>query len=194
MAASSVSERCEYITPDEAKGLLGVDAHASTAPSKGLFTSCGYTNLTGDALTIYISDYGLPSVAQQFFEKTREVLKSTTNEDTLGAAAFSYTATAPVPAAPGGSSTAPSASSEAAPPASGAATQTPVATNDRTGAPVVPIEPPGVITLVVLKDHRTVKLEAAGPFAGRPQQLPKLRAIASRVVAALPPPTPETPR
>ncbi len=51
--------------------------------------------------------------------------------------------------------------------------------------------------LLALKDHRTVKLEASGPLVTQPHQLPKLRAIITRVVSTLPapaPPAPETPR
>jgi hypothetical protein len=169
---------CEYITPEEAKGLLGVDATPSSAPSKGLFTSCGYTSAAGDALTVYVSDYGLPSVAKQFFEKTREVLKTATSEDTLGVPAFMHvTAPGPLlpPQTPGAAAT-PAAATPAASPAPGA---------------------PGVVMLLALKDHRTVKIEAAGPLVTQSHQLPKLRAILTRVVATLPapaPPAPEPPR
>ena len=51
--------------------------------------------------------------------------------------------------------------------------------------------------LLALKDHRTVKLEASGPLVTQSHQLPKLRAIITRVVSTLPapaPPVPETPR
>jgi hypothetical protein len=51
--------------------------------------------------------------------------------------------------------------------------------------------------LLALKDHRTVKLEASGPLVTQAHQLPKLRAIITRVVSTLPapaPPAPETPR
>lgn len=156
---------CEYITPDEAKGLLGVDATASRAPSRGSFTSCGYSGTAGDALTVYIADYGQPSIAKEFFEKTREVLKTATNEDTLGVPAFMHV-TPPGPlAAPQAPGTAP-----APPPA------------------------PGVVMLLALKDHRTVKLEATGPLVTQPHQLPKLRAILTRVVTTLPAPAPAPPR
>jgi hypothetical protein len=168
---------CEYITPEEAKGLLGLDATASSAPTKGLFTSCGYTSAAGDTLTVYVSDYGLPSVAKQFFEKTREVLKTTTNEDTLGVPAFMHVT------APGPLVTPPAPGAQAAP----ASQPTPGA------APSAP----GVVMLLALKDHRTVKLEASGPLVTQPHQLPKLRAILTRVVSTLPapaPPAPETPR
>jgi hypothetical protein len=163
---------CQYITPEEAKGLLGVDATASSAPTKGVFTSCGYTSAGGDTLTVYVSDYGLPSVAKQFFEKTREVTKTATNEDTLGVPAFMHI-TAPAPVAV-----------VAAPPP---------------GAAPAPATPgaPGVVMILALKDHRTVKLEASGPLVTQPHQLPKLRAIITRVVSTLPaaaPPAPETPR
>lgn len=165
----SPNQVCEYITPEEAKGLLGVEATPSSAPTKGLFTSCGYTSAGGDTLTVYVSDYGLPSVAKQFFEKTREVLKTATNEDTVGVPAFMHiTAPGPVVA-----------------PAPGAAP-----------APAVP-GTPGVVMLLALKDHRTVKLEASGAVVTQPHQLPKLRAIITRVVSTLPapaPPAPETPR
>lgn len=162
----SPNQACEYITPEEAKGLLGVETTPSSAPTKGLFTSCGYTSAGGDTLTVYVSDYGLPSVAKQFFDKTREVLKTATNEDTIGVPAFMHV-TAPAPATP---------------PAAGAA-PTP--------------GPPGVVMVLALKDHRTVKLEASGPLVTQPHQLPKLRAIITRVVSTLPapaPPAPETPR
>lgn len=171
----SPNQACEYITPDEAKGLLGAEATPSSAPTKGLFTSCGYTSASGDAVTVYVSDYGLPSVAKQFFDKTRELLKTAANEDTIGVPAFLHiTAPGPVamPAAPG-----------AAPAASPGGQVTPGA--------------PGIVMLLALKDHRTVKLEASGPLVTQPQHLPKLRAILTRVVATLPapaPPAPETPR
>lgn len=164
---------CEYITPEEAKGLLGVGATPSSAPTKGLFTSCGYTSAGGDTLTVYVSDYGLPSVAKQFFEKTREVLKTATNEDTVGVPAFMHV-TAPGPVTPPAPGAAPSAAA----------------------TPAVP-GTPGVVMLLALKDHRTVKLEASGPLVTPPHQLPKLRAIITRVVSTLPapaPPAPETPR
>jgi hypothetical protein len=174
--APAPAQVCQYITPEEAKGLLGVDATASSAPTKGLFTSCGYTSAAGDTLTVYVSDYGLPSVAKQFFEKTREVLKTATNEDTLGVPAFMHiTAPGPVapPAAPG---TAPAPAPAPAAPGQAA---------------------PGVVMLLALKDHRTVKLEASGPLVTQAHQLPKLRAIITRVVTTLPalaPPATETPR
>ena len=78
--------------------MLGGEATPSSAPTKGVFTSCGYTSAGGDTLTVYVSDYGLPSVAKQFFEKTREVLKTATSEDTLGVPAFMHV-TAPGPLA-----------------------------------------------------------------------------------------------
>lgn len=166
---------CQYITPEEAKGLLGVEATPSSMPTKGLFTSCGYTSAAGDTLTVYVSDYGLPSVAKQFFEKTREVLKTATSEDTLGVLAFMHV-TAPGPLV-----------TPAAPPTGGAA----AAGQPAPGAP-------GVVMLLALKDHRTVKLEASGPLVTQPHQLPKLRAIITRVVstlpAAAPAPAPEPPR
>jgi hypothetical protein len=164
---------CQYITPEEAKGLLGVEATPSSMPTKGLFTSCGYTSAAGDTLTVYVSDYGLPSVAKQFFEKTREVMKTTTSEDTLGVPAFLHvTAPGPLaaPSAPGAAPAAPPAAS----PAGSATTPQPAP-----GAP-------GVVMLLALKDHRTVKLEASGPLVTQPHQLPKLRAIITRVVSTLP--------
>jgi hypothetical protein len=166
--APSPGQVCQYITPEEAKGLLGVEATASSAPTKGLFTSCGYTSAGGDTLTVYVSDYGQPSIAKEFFEKTREVLKTATNEDTLGVPAFMHT-TAPAPLV-----TAPATAGAPAPPA-----------------------PPAVVMLLALKDQRTVKLEASGPLVTQTHQLPKLRAIITRVVSTLPapaPPTPEPPR
>ena len=166
-APPAPAQVCEYITPEEAKGLLGVETTASSAPTKGLFTSCGYTSAAGDTLTVYVSDYGLPSVAKEFFEKTREVLKTATNEDTVGVPAFMHV-TAPSPL----TTTAPA-------PAPGA-------------PPAVPATP-GVVMLLALKDHRTVKLEAAGPLVTQPHQLPKLRAIITRVVATLPAPAPPAP-
>lgn len=172
-APPSPAQVCQYITPEEAKGLLGGETTASSAPTKGLFTSCGYTSAGGDTLTVYVSDYGIPSVAKEFFEKTREVLKTATNEDTVGVPAFVHI-TAPGPLV--------------TPPAPGAAP-----------APATPAAPatPGVVMLLALKDHRTVKLEASGPLVTQAHQLPKLRAIITRVVTTLPapaPPAPETPR
>jgi hypothetical protein len=171
--AAAPEQACQYITPEEAKGLLGVDTTASSAPSKGLFTSCGYTSAAGDTLTVYVSDYGLPSVAKQFFEKTREVLKTARNEDTLGVPAFMHLTAPGPPVAPA----APAA--PAAPPAGAAAS----------GQPAAP-GTPGVVMLLALKDHRTVKLEASGPLVTQPHQLPKLRAILTRVVSTLPAPAP----
>jgi hypothetical protein len=176
----AAAQVCQYITPEEAKGLLGGETTPSSAPTKGVFTSCGYTSPGGDTLTVYVSDYGLPSVAKQFFEKTREVLKTATNEDTLGVPTFMHI-TAPGPLAP--------------PPAPGAA-PAPAAPAPAGPAPAAP-GAPGVVMLLALKDHRTVKLEASGPLVTQPHQLPKLRAIITRVVSTLPapaPPAPETPR
>jgi hypothetical protein len=168
--------------------LLGGETTPSSAPTKGVFTSCGYTSAGGDTLTVYVSDYGLPSVAKQFFEKTREVLKTATNEDTLGVPAFMHvTAPGPLvtPAAPGATPAA------AAPPPPAAPTGTTAAASQP--APGAP----GVVMFLALKDHRTVKLEASGPVVTQSHQLPKLRAIITRVVTTLPapaPPAPETPR
>ena len=198
---------CEYITPEEAKGLLGIDASASRAPSKGSFTSCGYTSAAGDQLTVYIADYGQPSIAKEFFDKTREVLKTATNEDTLGVPAFMHVTppgplvtpqtpgAAPVPApAP---AQAPAPAPAARPAAAPAPASSPSAAAGSTPAPAPGA--PGVVMLLALKDSRTVKLEASGPLVTQPHQLPKLRAILTRVAATLPapapaPPAPEPPR
>src|SRR5262245_44792537 len=75
--APSPLEICDYIKPDEAKALLGVDVTPTTAPSRGGLTSCGYTSPNGDALTLSIADYGIALVAQQFFDQTRKALKTT---------------------------------------------------------------------------------------------------------------------
>lgn len=204
---------CDYITADEAKGVLGPDVTASMAPSKGSFTSCGYTSPAGDAITISVADYMLPSVAQQFFDKTRELLKvPATNEETIGAPAFSYVTPgtggpgASSPAGTGGtagapaSAPAPATRPAAAPPTTPAAAATPKAASTpgapgAPGAPPAPTPPFAVVTLLALKDHRTVQLAASGPVAGLPQQLPKLRAILTRMLGTLPaPPPPDPPR
>jgi hypothetical protein len=182
--AASPAQVCQYITPEEAKGLLGVEATPSSAPTKGLFTSCGYTSAGGDTLTVYVSDYGLPSVAKEFFEKTREVLKTATNEDTLGVPAFMHIT------APGPLVTPPAPGAAPAPPA-------PTPASPTAGQPAAAPGSPGVVMLLALKDQRTIKLEASGPLVTQPHQLPKLRAIITRVVSTLPapaPPAPETPR
>jgi len=89
---------CEYLDPPDAVALLGADAIATTAPSKGAILSCGYTSPNGNSLTVSIADYGIPTVAQQFFEKTWELTKSATVEDQLGTSAFAVVATDPPPA------------------------------------------------------------------------------------------------
>jgi hypothetical protein len=97
-AAPVVLSTCEYVEPQDAAALLGPDASASTAPSKGALLSCGYTSPSGNALTVSIADYGIPSIAKEFFEKTWELTKSATVEDSLGTSAFALLATDPPPA------------------------------------------------------------------------------------------------
>jgi len=176
--APSPLEICDYITPDEAKALLGVDVTPTMAPSRGGLTSCGYTTPNGDALTLSIADYGIPLVAQQFFDQTRKALKTTTtNDESLGVPAFSYTIFAgPVPTPP-------------APVAPAGAKPTPAPA----APPPVPVNTPPGISLVALKDQRIVTLGAVGLTAGAFDNLPKLRAIVTRVLATLPAATQTTP-
>jgi hypothetical protein len=89
---------CDYIEPQDATTLLGADASASTAPSRGALLSCGYTSPGGNTLTVSIADYGIPSIAQQFFEKTWELTKTATVEDSLGTSGFAVIAAEPPPA------------------------------------------------------------------------------------------------
>lgn len=180
--APSPLEVCDYITPDEAKSLLGVDVTPTTAPSKGGLTSCGYTSPNGDAVTLSIADYGIPLVAQQFFDQTRKALKNTTtNDETLGVPAFSYTIFAgPVPTPP-------------APTAPPAGAKPPTTTAPPATPPPAPYNTPPGISLVALKDQRIVTLGAVGLTAGGFDNLPKLRAIVTRVLATLTPPAATTP-
>jgi hypothetical protein len=97
-APPAVLNTCEYVEPPDAAALLGPDASASTAPSKGALLSCGYTSPNGNTLTVSIADYGIPSIAQQFFEKTWELTKSATVEDSLGTSAFALVTVDPPPA------------------------------------------------------------------------------------------------
>jgi hypothetical protein len=89
---------CGYIELQDATTLLGVEASASTAPSRGALLSCGYTSPSGNSLTVSIADYGIPSIAQQFFEKTWELTKTATVEDSLGTSGFAVIAAEPPPA------------------------------------------------------------------------------------------------
>jgi hypothetical protein len=91
--APAIARTCEYVDPKDAAALLGPEVSASTAPSLGGLLSCGYTSPGGDALTVSIADYGVASVAQEFFTRTREALKTTTNEDALGVPGFAFVAT-----------------------------------------------------------------------------------------------------
>jgi hypothetical protein len=95
-----VLNTCDYIEVKDAATLLGNEATATTAPSKGALLSCGYTSPSGNALTVSIADYGVPSIAQQFFEKTWELTKTATVEDSLGVSGFALV-TADPPPAPG---------------------------------------------------------------------------------------------
>src|SRR6266542_904407 len=88
--ASAIANTCEYCDPKDAAALLFPDASATTAPSKVSLLSCGYTSPSGDAVNVSIADYGVASVAQEFFAKTRESLKNATNEDTLGVPGFAF--------------------------------------------------------------------------------------------------------
>jgi hypothetical protein len=96
-AEPTVLKTCEYIEPPDAIALLGPDASASTAPSRGALLTCGYTSPGGDALTVSIADYGVPSIAQQFFEKTWELTKTATVEDSLGVLGFAVVGADPPP-------------------------------------------------------------------------------------------------
>jgi hypothetical protein len=69
---------------------VGADATVTTAPSRGAFVSCGYTSPSGDALTLYVADYGIPQVAQQFFERNRDALKTAVMDDSYGVPAFMH--------------------------------------------------------------------------------------------------------
>jgi hypothetical protein len=96
-AAPVVLHTCDYVEPQDAASLLGADASASTAPSQGALLSCGYTSPGGNALTVSIADYGIPSIAKQFFEKTWELTKTATVEDSLGTSAFALISADPSP-------------------------------------------------------------------------------------------------
>jgi hypothetical protein len=182
--APSPLEVCAYITADEAKGILGVDVTPTTAPSKGGLTSCGYTTPNGDALTLSIADYNIPLVAQQFFDQTRKALKTTpTTDETLGVPAFSYTIFAgPVPTPPTPAGVKPAAGPGGKP---GIAAAVPAS---------APVDTPPGISIVALKDQRIVTLGAVGLTAGGFDNLPKLRAIVTRVLATLTPPAEVAPR
>lgn len=92
-----VLNTCEYVDPQDAAALLGPDARAMTAPSGGALLTCGYISPSGDELTVSIKDYGVPSIARQFFEKTWELTKTATVEDSLGVSGFAVVATDPPP-------------------------------------------------------------------------------------------------
>jgi hypothetical protein len=95
--APVVLNTCDYVDPRDAAALLGRDASATTAPSKGALLTCGYTSPSGDALRVSIADYGAPSIARQFFEKTWELTKAATVEDALGVSGFAVVTTDPSP-------------------------------------------------------------------------------------------------
>jgi hypothetical protein len=97
-APANAANACEYIEPQDAATLLGAEASASTAPSKGALLSCGYTSPGGNALMVSIADYGIPSIAQQFFEKAWELTKTATVEDSFGTSGFAVIAADPPPA------------------------------------------------------------------------------------------------
>ncbi len=84
---------CVYIEPADATRLLGQDVSATTAPSRGALLSCGYTSPSGNALSVSIADYGVASVAKQFFEKTWELQKTATVEDSIGTSGFALVST-----------------------------------------------------------------------------------------------------
>ncbi len=88
---------CTLLSAADAQSILGPDASPSSAPSKSLFISCGYTSQSGNALTVSSADYGAASVALEFFKKTSELLKTTRPESDLGEAAFSNLTAQPVP-------------------------------------------------------------------------------------------------
>jgi hypothetical protein len=96
--APAVLNVCEYIEPQDALAVLGPDVSATTAPSKGALLSCGYTSPVGNTLTVSIADYGIPSIAKEFFEKTWELTKTATVEDSLGTSGFALLTAAPPPA------------------------------------------------------------------------------------------------
>src|SRR5262249_7861603 len=50
-----VLNTCDYVDPQVAAALLGRDASATTAPSRGALLTCGYTSPSGDALTVWIA-------------------------------------------------------------------------------------------------------------------------------------------
>jgi hypothetical protein len=91
-APDIVINPCDYFDPAEVAPLVGADASQTTAPSRGAFVSCGYTSATGDAVTISVSDYGLGEVAQQFFDRGRDALKTAVVDETYGVPAFSHRA------------------------------------------------------------------------------------------------------
>jgi biotin carboxyl carrier protein len=91
-APDTVINPCDYFDPAEVAPLVGPDANQTTAPSRGSFVSCGYTSPTGDAVTISVSDYGLLEVAQQFFDRGRDALKTAVVDETYGVPAFTHRA------------------------------------------------------------------------------------------------------
>lgn len=91
-APEPVTNPCDYFDPAEVAPLVGPDATQTTAPSRGSFVSCGYTSPTGDAVTIAVSEYGLGEVAQQFFDRGRDALKTAVVDETYGVPAFSHRA------------------------------------------------------------------------------------------------------
>jgi hypothetical protein len=97
-AAPAPTNVCDYIELQDATTMLGAEASASTAPSRGALLSCGYTSPSGNSVKVSIADYGIPSIAQQFFEKTWELTKTATVEDSLGTSGFAVIAAEPPPA------------------------------------------------------------------------------------------------
>lgn len=90
-AAGTVGNPCDYLDPAEAAPIVGAEATLMSAPSRGAFMSCGYTSPTGDSVTLSIAEYGLIDVAQQFFTRNRDSLKTAVKDDaSYGVPAFTW--------------------------------------------------------------------------------------------------------
>jgi hypothetical protein len=87
-APDAITNPCDYFDPAEVSAVVGTDANQTTAPSRASFVSCGYTSANGDAVTISVADYGLAEVAQTFFDRGRDALKTAVVDDTIGVPAY----------------------------------------------------------------------------------------------------------
>lgn len=88
-AAAGAINPCDYLDAAEVAPLVGAEATPTSAPSRGAFVSCGYTSATGDNVTISLAEYGLIEVAQQFFARNRDALKTAVKDESFGVPAFS---------------------------------------------------------------------------------------------------------